>query len=303
MDIFTKKVKKFILLRNKIQQVLFDQNKNNAFYENYIVKVKTGGTKSNPVEVSVKIDFQNMKNNGATIPEKNRLTAYDKAIHNAIVTLYDAGNNYFTSNMISNVLSGDKEYENGKRKSVTMNNFRKIISSLEKIGQTTIEIDTSEESRAFNQEEYRYSGNLLNFNFEKGMFLNNNSVYYCVHLLSSPPLLEYSRLRKQLSSADIKLLRVLSNRSTHIAIKCYLLQELLWMKYSKQRQRVIRYDTLQKYLGLTFSGSQDNILHQRKKLRDNVKKCFDYWVSMKFIKEYAEEKERNEFSKIVIKKL
>ena len=301
MNIFTQKVNTFIIPTNKIQKVLFDPRKNKIFYEKSTVAVRTGGNKLNPVEVFVNVDFQNLKNNGAEIPESNRLNLYDREILNSVISLYNAGNQYFSPNMVLNVLSGNKAYKNGNRKSITLNNHKEIISSLEKMKQTFITIDASREGQIFNKKEYSYSGSLLLFDWTNGISLNNNSVRDCINLLKYPPLFEYSKLRKQLASTNVELLGVLSNRSIHILIKGYLLRELLWMKYSKKRKTVIRYDSLQDYLGLTLSGNEDNINHQRKTLRDNVKKCFDYWTSIKFVRGYEEEKERNVFSKIVIK--
>lgn len=300
MNIFTTKVKKFIFLTNKIQKVLFDQGKNNVFYEKSVVAVRTGGTEKEPVEVLVSLDFKNFKEVGAKFNENDKLTAYDGEIHNAVISLYDSGNQYFSPNMILNVLSGNKEYNTGRGKSATKNNQSKVILSLDKMRNTSIKIDASGEGRAFHKDDYQYSGNLLPFNFESGVSLNNNLVTNCIHLLRSPPLLEYSRLRKQLTTVNIDLLEVLSNRILHILIRDYLLKEILWMKYSRSRKRVIRYDTLQKSICVEFLGTSDVKNHKIKILRDNVKKCLEYWVSKNFIKGYSEEKERNIISKVII---
>ena len=103
-----------------------------------------------------------------------------------------------------------------------------------------------------------------------------------------------------MTSVDVCLLGVLSSRANHVVIRNYLLRELLWMKHSKKRKRVIRYDTLQEYIGSVSSGSNDDITHRRKRLRANVIRCLNYWVSQDFIKGYREEKERNIFSKVVL---
>ena len=300
MNVFTQKVEKFLMPTSKIENALFDRRKNDAFYDNSLVVVKTGGSKLKPVEVLVSVDYQGQREQGKDIPEIQRLTAYDKEIHNAVISLYNAGNQYLSPNIIYNVLSGNREYKDGSRKSLTVSARQEVIFSLTKMRQTSMEINATKEGRAFNGDEYKYSGRLLPSDFVSGVSLNNNPVQYCLHLLRSPPLLEYSKVRRQLTSVDVCLLGVLSSRANHVVIRNYLLRELLWMKHSKKRKRVIRYDTLQEYIGSVSSGSNDDITHRRKRLRANVIRCLNYWVSQDFIKGYREEKERNIFSKVVL---
>jgi hypothetical protein len=300
MNVFTQKVEKFLMPTSKIENALFDRRKNDAFYDNSLVIVKTGGSKTTPVEVLVSVDYHGLREQGKDITESQRLTAYDKEIHNAVISLYNAGNQYLSPNIIHNVLSGNKEYEGGSRKSLTVNGRQEVLTSLSKMMETSIEIDARKEGRAFTGEEYQYSGKLLPSCFVNGVSLNNNPVKHCLHLLSSPPLLEYSKVRRQLTSVDVYLLGVLTTRVIHVVVKNYLLRELLWMKHSKERKRVIRYDTLQEYIGSVSSGSKDDITHRRQRLRANVIRCLNYWVSQDFIKGYREEKERNIFSKVVL---
>lgn len=301
MNVFTSKVEKFLIPTSKIENALFDRRKNDAFYDNSMVVVKTGGSKTTPVEVLVSVDYQGHREQGKDIPESQRLTAYDKEIHNAVISLYDAGNQYLSPNIIQNVLSGNKEYVDGSRKSLTVNGRQEVLTSLIKMMETSIKIDARKEGRAFNGEEYQYSGKLLPLGFVKEVSLNNNPVKHCIHLLGSPPLLEYSKVRRQLSSVDVCLLGVLTSRVIHVVVRNYLLRELQWMRYSHKRKRVIRYDTLQEYLmNVLFCGKQQDITHQRKRLRANVIKCLEYWVSLDFIKSYSEEKERNIISKVSI---
>ena len=104
MKIFTKKIDKFIIITNKIAKVLFDGRFNEVFYNTELVKVRTGSNKSKPIEVAVSIDYQGLKKQGLEIPESERLTPYDREIHNAVVSLYEAGNEYATPNMIQKIL-------------------------------------------------------------------------------------------------------------------------------------------------------------------------------------------------------
>ncbi len=300
MKIFTKKIDKFIIITNKIAKVLFDGRFNEVFYNTELVKVRTGSNKSKPIEVAVSIDYQGLKKQGLEIPESERLTPYDREIHNAVVSLYEAGNEYATPNMIQKILSGNKEYGDGTRKSLTQTNRQSILSSLSKMKETMIEIDANEEGRAYKKAEYKYLGKLLPMYFVQAVTLNNNTVKDCIHILRTPPLLEYSKLRRQLTSVDIELLAVLSNREPHVLIRDYLLGEIQWMKYSSRRRNIILYKTIEEYLGTQLQGDADSVNHKRKRLRDNVVKCLKYWVSKKYIKGYTEDKDRNTITKVLI---
>lgn len=300
MNIFTKKVDKFVIITNKIAKVLFDRRLNEVFYKTELVKVRTGRNKSKHVEVSVSVDYQGLKKKGLEIPESERLTPYDREIYNAVVSLYEAENEYATPNMIQKILSGNKEYGDGTRKSLTQTNRQSILSSLNKMKETIIEIDASQEGSEYKKAEYKYSGKLLPINFIQAVTLNNNTVKDCIQILRTPPLLEYSKLRRQLTSVDIELLAVLSNREAHVLIRDYLLGEIQWMKYSSRRRNIILYKTIEEYLGTLLQGDTDSCNHKRKRLRENVIKCLKYWVNKKYIKGYTENKDRNTITKVLI---
>ena len=112
--------------------------------------------------------------------------------------------------------------------------------------------------------------------------------------------MEYSKLRRQLTSVDIELLAVLSNREAHVLIRDYLLGEIQWMKYSSRRRNIILYKTIEEYLGTLLQGDNDSCNHKRKRLRENVIKCLKYWVNKKYIKGYTENKDRNTITKVLI---
>ena len=288
MNIRTNKVTNFIFPMSKIENALFDQRTNRVFYENSLVQVSTGADKS-PAVVDVTIDFNGVKSQGHEMPEFNRLKNYDREIHDAIASLYDAGNHYISSRMIANVLSGCKN------RRITAESHARILSSINKMRCTELTIDASREAESFKINNYQYSGSLLPFTVVSDAVMNNNKVQDCINLSGGFPLLEYAKLRKQLASADVNLFGSMSTRQLHVEMKGYLCRQVLWMKHAKNRKRVIRYETLQDYLCLKVLDS-----HKRKEVREDVAECLEYWKKLSFIKGYVERKEDRKFAKVEI---
>ena len=84
-----------------------------------------------------------MKKLGVTIENEQRLTPYDREIHNAVSTLCAAGNEYINPQMIFQVLSGNT----GQRAKISNEAREKILRSIDKMRYTEIEIDATEEVR------------------------------------------------------------------------------------------------------------------------------------------------------------
>ena len=164
LNVLTKRVKSFVLPTAKVATVVFT---NSVFYENSSVRVRTGGTKCNPVEVGVTLDYKAYRRNSEVIPEECRLTSYDRIIYSAVVSLYEAGNKYFTPRMILNVLSGSSH------KSITGNAGERIIDSLHRMRNISITVDANNEAEEFGVEDFQYSGSLLPCEEVDGVCLNN----------------------------------------------------------------------------------------------------------------------------------
>jgi len=236
-----------------------------------------------------------MKRQSSSIPQSHRLNFYDREIHDAVVTLCDAGNTFISFRMILNAIAG------GNINRITERTQDHIWESVEKMKDTQIDIDGSEESNAFKTEDFQYSGMLLPCRFVDGVPLNNNVAQQCIEILAPPPLWGYAKFRRQFSSINSELLNVLTVRREHLMLKLYLLRELVWMKnpHSK-RNNSISLETIYKYLDLKITANKDDERHQRKIVRDNIKKCLEFWVAKKFIKHYDFNKSERQFSKVVI---
>ena len=285
----------YVLITARVEKEIFNQYSNSIFYENSLVGVRTGGNRNNPVEIFINVDFQQIKQQGSSISQSHRLNFYDREIHDAVVTLYEASNTFISVRMILNALAG------GNINRITEITGKHILGSVEKMRDTQIDIDCSDEANAFKSEDFQYSGMLLPCRFVGKVPLNNNIARQCIEILAPPPLLGYAKLRRQFSSINSELLNVLTVRREHLMLKLYLLRELVWMKnpHSK-RNNSISLETIYKYLDLKITANKDDERHQRKTIRDNIKKCLEFWIAKKFIKGYDSEKNERQFSKVVI---
>ncbi|MBR1438906.1 MAG: hypothetical protein IJ587_10265, partial [Synergistaceae bacterium] len=93
----------FLAPVDKLSQTLFDNSKNPAFYEKQVLlNVGSKGKKTVHALVSINID----KLQGVTVSNDVMVNPYNRSIHNAVVSLYVAGNTHFTPRMIYQAMNG-----------------------------------------------------------------------------------------------------------------------------------------------------------------------------------------------------
>jgi len=289
---------------SKIDNVLFDDERNSAIYdavneEDVSINVSRANSKKR-VETLIYIDFNDAKKNGITISNEERITPYDREIHNAVASLAAEGNEYISTSMIFQLLSGNTSDERNKMSEKTR---EKILDSVRKMSFTRVLINSSAEMKAGMTTEARFERYLIPA--EKAeIILNGQRVKDCIRLLNSLPLFDYASKKKQVVSIDIKMLDTpIQNSSENITLKGYLLRRIMAISNSKYKKNnmnnVIRYDTIYQYLKVQAS-TKDLLNHKRKQIRDKVKKLLDFWKKEKLIKNYKEEKEGRVIAKIII---
>ena len=109
LKITTRRAKEAVFGVSKIEGMAFDSEKNDYLYnDEYPVSIWVGTLKKRKVETIVSIDFNEMKKLGVTFTNEQRLNPFDREVHNAAATLYAAGNEYMTPQMIWGALSGNR---------------------------------------------------------------------------------------------------------------------------------------------------------------------------------------------------
>lgn len=228
------------------------------------------------------IDFDKL-NGAVQIKSRKELTAYDREVHDAIITLFvDGGNEYITPQMIYQVMTGNPDaYLNPKQAEA-------ISESITKCMYSRLIIDASEEAKAYGFDSFKYDGSLISG--ERVTATLNGTVAECLRLLRKPVLYEYAEKKSQIGRFDIKLLNSPINKTEEIiTLQGYLYRRILSMKGSSNLSKTIVYDTV--YNQIEITAASDGALRKKKsKVRNQIKTILDYWKKENFIAGYVENK-------------
>ncbi len=229
------------------------------------------------------IDFEKL-NGSVQIKGYKELTAYDREVHDAIITLYiDGGNEYITPPMIYQVMTGNP------KATLKSKQAEAISDSITKCMYSRLKIDASEEAKAYGFDSFKYDGNLISG--ERVTATLNGNVLECLRILRPPVLYEYANKTNHIGRFDIKLLNTPINKTEEIiTLQGYLYRRILSMKGKNSKlSKTIRYDTV--YNQIEVTAASDGALRKKKyKVRDQVKKILDYWKKENFIAGYCENK-------------
>ena len=303
-QVVSKKSSQYKFGTSKVDNIAFDGERNLAIYdavneEDVSINVSRANSQKR-VETLIYIDFNDAKKNGITISNEERITPYDREIHNAVASLAAEGNEYISTSMIFQLLSGNSSDERNKMSEETR---KKIIRSVEKMSATRITVNASAEVKAGMIAKASYVNYLIPSKRVE-IILNGQLVKDCIQLLDSLPLFDYASKKNQIASIDIKMLDApIQNSPENITLKGYLLRRIMAISKSKYKKNnmnnVIRYDTIYQYLKVQ-APNQNALKVKRKQIRDKVKKLLDFWKKEKLIKNYKEEKEGRVIAKIII---
>lgn len=226
------------------------------------------------------IDFDNL-NGSIRINGRQELTAYDREVHDAIITLFvDGKNEYITPQMIYQVITGNPNAYLEKKQAEA------ISDSITKCMYSKLTINADEEAKAYGFDSFKYEGNLISG--ERVTATLNGKTLECLRILRPPVLYEYASKKNQIGRFDIKLLNSPINKTEEIImLQGYLYRRILSMKSSSNLSKTIVYDTV--YNQIEIEAVSDGALRKKKaKVRDHIKKILDYWKQEDFIAGYAE---------------
>lgn len=184
---------------------------------------------------------------------------------------------YITPQKIFNMLSGreDKEPSIQVREAIT--------SALERLSEVAVKVSDSQ----LKQMRHRDSnGNLylLSVRATEGMRINRRKRNYALYLQEVPPLYDLAKNEHKLLGVDIAMFDVpLENGIDNIALKGYLLRQIVITKNTRTKELVISYKKLYSSIGIKDSGKGMSIEEQNKihlgqmEVRKKVKKCLEFW--------------------------
>lgn len=270
----TNQPKQFIMAKDKITNTLFD-GKLTVGSKDILVGMENRKSKKELTAV-VSIDFEELPN----VTISKTITAFDREVHDAIVSLYVDGNNELvTPLMIYRTMTGDA------KANITSKKAEAISNSVTKCSMTRIIIDSSEEADAFGMDKMFYEGNLLYTKKVKGE--HNGKIGEWIYILEQPILYNYADNKGQIARSDIQLLNTPINKNDEaIVLQGYLLRRILTMQGSRINRNIV-YETVYRHLKIEAT-SAGALRKKQSKIRDTSKEILQDWVSKGFIRGYKE---------------
>ena len=228
---------------------------------------------------------------GIKINGRRELTAFDREVHDAIITLFvEGGNVLITVNMIYQMMTGKKDAHCSPKQA------QAISDSITKLMFSHAIIDASQEAKLRGLDKAKYDSNLLN---AKRLTVSaNGQTVEAIKMLDTPILYDYAERRNQIGRVEAKLLDSPVNKTEeNIVLDGYLRRRILGMKGSSKLSPTIKYDTIYKQLEIS-AGSESSLRNKKMKIRNNVKKILDFYKEEGFIKGYVENSRKAEKNKI-----
>lgn len=273
----TKYPENYLTPTDKVSNLAFSNKLTGSLEE--LAMERRGSKKQITTIASIDLD---KLDDAVQIRAKKELTAYDREVHDAIVTLFvDGGNEFITPQMIYQVMTGNPNAYLNPRQA------KAISDSITKFMYSRVIIDASQEAKSYGFGSFKYDGNLISG--ERVTAVLNGNVLECLHILRPPILYEYANKKNQIGRLDIKLLNTPINKTEEIImLQGYLYRRILAMKGGRISKNIL-YDTVFNQLKVT--AANDGALRKKKsKVRGQIKRILDYWEQERFISGYAENK-------------
>lgn len=272
---------------DKVSNKAFNGMLNYGRFEKIALEKK--GSKKE-ITTIINIDFDDLGKN-VVLSGRKELEPFDRDVHDAIVSLYVGGNELITPQMIYQVLTGNPNVR------LTGNRQKEISESITKCMFTRVDLDASEDAKAYGFENLKYQGSLIAA--EKITAKLNGQVTEALRVFRPPILYEYADKKNQIARFDIKLLNTPVNKTKEIiTLQSYLQRRIVAMKGSKLSKNIL-YDTI--YSQIQIEAETDGALKKKKsKIREQIREILNDWKAKEFIKDYKEETRGRELYSIKI---
>lgn len=239
--------------------------------------------KGQQITVSVVLDFSAVTDG---LVSDILLSQFDRRVHNAALTLYNAGYECMTLTQIYNAM-GNRTRPNGRT-------LQRIQDSLTKMRHGTICINNSEEAKAsggkYKYPLYIYDGVILPYERET-VIVNGKIAEAAIRLFREPPLGTFGRERKQITTLPAQILQSpLSQTEENLGIEDYILRRISQAKNAKSKEVRILYKTIAENCSIESEK-------QRARLPEKVARLLEHYKKGKFISGFYTMKEKDEKNK------
>ena len=248
--------------------------------------MEKGGRVKKQIRTKVTFSYE-----GIDILTKKEFTLFDQEVHDAVVTLFKAGNHFITSAMVYRAMTGKTNSEY-----IHPDKLKEIEESIDKCMFSKLVIDATEEAAYYGFEEAKYDGSLLSA--EKMTIKMGGRRVAAYKILVEPLLYRYAKAGKQISAIDIKLLDTpVSKTNDIIVLQGFLLRKIEAMKSDRTADRIILYDDIYKILGINEPQKVKNQLQRIRKYMDTM---LEYWKGEKYITDFIVNKKGKSYYSVTI---
>ena len=213
------------------------------------------------------IDFDKLQHD---LGIEKRLLPFDKRVYIAAAALWNAGNDGFTITQIHHAM--------GNTSRPASDQVEKIDRALTKMQGAKIYLNNKQEADALKgREQFVYDGSLLPFERVRRI-VNGQITDGVIHLFREPPLISFAKMRKQVTTIDVKLLQSpISKTDANLQIDDYLIERISKAKNPKNsrnrpKEERILYKTLYEHTGITTKKQKDRAPEKIRKYLEHYKK-------------------------------
>lgn len=295
-SIETKRVKKAVIMTAKIPDVLFDLAKNSVFENHKAVEVWVGDKWDKKereyiaVNSIVTLNYDKLLELVQIDNPQILLNPEARVIHDAIVSIYYAGNRHFDWSMIYQAKTGYRQ----EHPRITQQEIDTQKKLLDRLITARVTIDTTEEAKHFGYDGGREENYLIPAKWDE--FYKNGRKVEGYIFLDEPPLLKYCRLAGQVDTRDINLLALPDNEEQKVnasmqtlVIRDYLLERIVKMINPNNRmENIIMLDTLFNYAGVNLEAQNEATLRSKKRyIMQTVRALLNNWTAKGLIQGFT----------------
>jgi len=230
-----------------------------------------------PIVTRVSFAYKNVDIFSPKDGDDKGFTSLDKEVHDAVVSLYAAGNKVFSPAMVYRTMAGKNDSA-----FVPHEKIQEITASIYKSMSSIITIDASEEAALYGLDAM-YSQNLI---YAKAVTLKTKGwEVNAFMLIDEPVLFKYAKLKRQIFSVPLRVLDTPPSKTNEvIVLQGYLVRIVETLRISSSKSaNTILYSTLYELLDCAGATKQKLL-----RIRNHVKSILDYWVEIGYITGYRE---------------
>lgn len=238
----------------------------------YVFAVERRGA-DKQISVYYTVDFSALEKD-LTITKQ--LDPFDKLVYIVTGALYNAGNPVISLSMIYNAM--------GYTGRPNSNDIEKIHRSVTKMRKTFISLNNKEESAAYGKAVRFYYENYLLPCETIEARINGQLTAAAIKLHCEPPLIQYAKKKKQITTFPPALLQApISKTTQNIQIQDYLIERIAHAKGGSGKKKIL-FSTIYEKAGITT-------VKQRQRAPEKICRFLDHFKSCQYIAGYKMEKD------------